>query len=372
MKKLKYLFLIIMVTFFTSVPLVKATAGEVNTQFYTSPLTSSSEAQFYNGSGSSITTNWRYYQNNLDAAGYYYASTDNVENILSFNTNKALASNNLYALTLFINHSNNVQFGNIHMKLGQGVWIGGSVSGFLDGTAGNTCQSEILSYTHSYNWTSKLVVGNDELGYPTVTADTGFVYVVFKTSCHHPYLAMNINFESSPGQISFYGFNLEHLGSADNLTSTQVENIVNNATSDLSTADDIQSAEENIKSQIEDSTNKIDNTITNSDVDSSTGSDFFDSFTTNDNGGISAIVTAPLSAIEKMVSGTCTPVRGSYKGKEFSFPCGDTFWADMPDVKQFLNVVLGGFLCYGILAKLYLLIDRLKDPEDDRVDVMKL
>lgn len=116
----------------------------------------------------------------------------------------------------------------------------------------------------------------------------------------------------------------------------------------------------------------INDNITNDDVSSNTGNSFFDSFTTNDNGGISAIVTAPLSAIEKMVSGTCTPIKGSYKGKEFSFPCGDNFWADMPDVKQFLNIVLGGFLCYGILAKLYLLIDRLKDPEDDRVDVMKL
>lgn len=137
-----------------------------------------------------------------------------------------------------------------------------------------------------------------------------------------------------------------------------------------------------VKTNTSETNNKLDETnqelgelnenITNDKVDSGTGSDFFDSFATNDNGGISAIITAPLSAIEKMVSGTCIPITGSYKGKNFSFPCGNTFWTDMPDVKQFLNVVLGGFLCYGILAKLYLLIDRLKDPEDDRVDVMKL
>lgn len=73
-----------------------------------------------------------------------------------------------------------------------------------------------------------------------------------------------------------------------------------------------------------------------------------------------------------MTSGVCTPLSATYKGKELSLPCGNSFWADMPDVRQFLNVCLGGFLCYGILAKLYLLIDRLKDPDDDRVDVMKL
>lgn len=116
----------------------------------------------------------------------------------------------------------------------------------------------------------------------------------------------------------------------------------------------------------------IKDAITDDSIDVSTGNSFFDDFDVSDNGGISSVVTAPLSAIEKMVSGTCSPIKGSYRGKEFSLPCGNTFWSEMPDVKQFLNIVLGGFLCYGILAKLYLLIDRLKDPEDDRVDVMKL
>lgn len=116
----------------------------------------------------------------------------------------------------------------------------------------------------------------------------------------------------------------------------------------------------------------IKDAITDDSIDVSTGNSFFDDFEVSDNGGISSVVTAPLSAIEKMVSGTCSPIKGSYRGKEFSLPCGNTFWSEMPDVKQFLNIVLGGFLCYGILAKLYLLIDRLKDPEDDRVDVMKL
>lgn len=132
-----------------------------------------------------------------------------------------------------------------------------------------------------------------------------------------------------------------------------------------------------VKTNTSETNQKVDDlneSINSSDIEDSEGiaGSFFDDFKVTDNGGISAVVTAPLSAIEKMVSGTCTPIEGTYKGKEFSFPCGDTFWAEMPDVKQFLNIVLGGFLCYGILAKLYLLIDRLKDPEDDRVDVMNL
>lgn len=126
--------------------------------------------------------------------------------------------------------------------------------------------------------------------------------------------------------------------------------------------------------KVEDSVNNLNDNITSSDVTESQNqaSSFFDGFDVTDNGGISSIITSPLVAIEKMVSGTCSPLTTTYKGKTISLPCGNSFWADMPDVQNFLNIVLGGFLCYGILAKLYLLIDRLKNPEDDRVEVMKL
>lgn len=125
-----------------------------------------------------------------------------------------------------------------------------------------------------------------------------------------------------------------------------------------------------------DSTNdKLDDlnsSITDGDIDSNSGKSFFDSFSSSDHGGISGIITAPLVAIKKMLDKNCSPLTATYKGKEISLPCGYEFWAKMPAIKEFINLTLGGLLCYNIIRKLYHLIENMKNPDDDRVEVMKL
>ena len=125
-----------------------------------------------------------------------------------------------------------------------------------------------------------------------------------------------------------------------------------------------------------DSTNdKLDDlnsSITDGDIDNNSGKSFFDSFSSSDHGGISGIITAPLVAIKKMLDKNCSPLTATYKGKEISLPCGYEFWAKMPAIKEFINLTLGGLLCYNIIRKLYHLIENMKNPDDDRVEVMKL
>ena len=125
-----------------------------------------------------------------------------------------------------------------------------------------------------------------------------------------------------------------------------------------------------------DSTNdKLDDlnsSITDGDIDSNSGKSFFDSFSSSDHGGISGIITSPLVAIKKMLDKNCSPLTATYKGKEISLPCGYEFWAKMPAIKEFINLTLGGLLCYNIIRKLYHLIENMKNPDDDRVEVMKL
>ena len=125
-----------------------------------------------------------------------------------------------------------------------------------------------------------------------------------------------------------------------------------------------------------DSTNdKLDglnSSITDGDIDNNSGKSFFDSFSSSDHGGISGIITAPLVAIKKMLDKNCSPLTTTYKGKEISLPCGYEFWAKMPAIKEFINLTLGGLLCYNIIRKLYHLIENMKNPDDDRVEVMKL
>ena len=99
---------------------------------------------------------------------------------------------------------------------------------------------------------------------------------------------------------------------------------------------------------------------------------FFDSFVDNDNGGISGIITAPLTAINSMLNGTCTPLTTNFKGKQISLSCGYDMWSKLSGIKDFLNLVLGGLLCYRICIKLFNLIQNLKNPDNDKVEVMNL
>lgn len=178
------------------------------------------------------------------------------------------------------------------------------------------------------------------------------------------------------GAITFLGYDMEPLGSIDGLTASDVQSIVSNSGfASAESVEEVQASVNEVKEELADvgdSVDKVNDSITDDSVKDDTGSSFFDDFEISDNGGLSQIITAPLVAINKMLDGTCTPLTATWRGKDVSLPCGYSFWESMPDVQKFLNVVLGGFLCYGILRKLYLLIDGLKNPEDDRVEVMKL
>lgn len=116
----------------------------------------------------------------------------------------------------------------------------------------------------------------------------------------------------------------------------------------------------------------IDNTMKNDSIDTSQSNSFFSSFSTTDNGGISSILTAPLVAINKMLDNQCSPLTTTYKGKEISLPCGTQFWEQMPTIKTFLTTIESGILSYFIIKKLFELIHNLKDPENDKVEVMDL
>lgn len=131
----------------------------------------------------------------------------------------------------------------------------------------------------------------------------------------------------------------------------------------------------NSTNDIKNSTNDIKDSINNSNVDdsSSTASGFFDNFSDNDH-GLSSIITAPLRAINSMLSNQCVAPGATYKGQSFSLPCGSMLW-DRPggnDFKNFINIFYGGFLAYFVIRRLFLDIEKLKNPNNDKVEVEKL
>lgn len=123
--------------------------------------------------------------------------------------------------------------------------------------------------------------------------------------------------------------------------------------------------------------NKLDdlnNNIKDDDIDTSNSNSFFDNFNDKDHGGISTVVTAPLNAIVKITE-KCKPISFEILEKNIVIPCGDTLFWNKPEVETFRsiwNVIIGGSILYALLIKLYKVIESLKNPDDDRIEVVKL
>ena len=71
---------------------------------------------------------------------------------------------------------------------------------------------------------------------------------------------------------------------------------------------------------------------------------------------------------------SCTDLSATYQGKTFSFSCGKLLWGHtgVSQFNDFYNLVVGGMLCYWIIRDLFLTIEALKDPDNDKVEVMSL
>lgn len=123
--------------------------------------------------------------------------------------------------------------------------------------------------------------------------------------------------------------------------------------------------------QTNDKLDDLNSSLKNSDVD--TNSSFFSNFTTTDH-GISGIITAPLRAINKLTS-ACQPVTFSVLEEPIELPCGDTLFWNKEGVQSFRliwNILVGGPILFALLKKLFKVVESLKNPDDDRIEVMDL
>lgn len=118
----------------------------------------------------------------------------------------------------------------------------------------------------------------------------------------------------------------------------------------------------------------IDNTMKDDDIDTSQSNSFFDGFTDTDHGGISGVVTAPLRFINR-ITDKCIQIDFVIFEKEISLPCGDTLFWNRPEVQEFRafwNILVGGPIIYALLVALFKIIEKMKNPENNGVEVMKL
>lgn len=124
----------------------------------------------------------------------------------------------------------------------------------------------------------------------------------------------------------------------------------------------------------------ISDSLSDSNVDNGTGSDFFNDFQTQDNGGISGIITKPLVLINSLLSSnnSCNnlPLSISFPGSEtknVSFPSGCILWDNVPQsVVNIYHIFIVGFCSYYLLKRLFKDVEDLKNPEKDNVEVIDL
>lgn len=160
------------------------------------------------------------------------------------------------------------------------------------------------------------------------------------------------------------GIDVQSLGNADNLTASQVENIVKN--SGLATATSVQEVNSAVQ-KVQEETKKVNDSITNDDVDDTNGKSFFDNFSTSDNGGISSLVTAPLKFINRATD-KCSPITIPFYEKNITLQCGDTlFWnkSEVKPLRDVLNYITGGVFIYFLLGKIFKIIQNIKNPLSD-------
>lgn len=152
---------------------------------------------------------------------------------------------------------------------------------------------------------------------------------------------------------------LNSLNKLNDLNNTQIQ--TNSKLNDLN----------NKQQQTNNKLDDLNSSLKNSDVD--TNGSFFSNFTSRDH-GISGIITAPLRAINKLTS-ACQPVTFSVLDEPIELPCGDTLFWNKEGVQSFRliwNILVGGPILFLLLKKLFKVVESLKNPDDDRIEVMDL
>lgn len=125
-----------------------------------------------------------------------------------------------------------------------------------------------------------------------------------------------------------------------------------------------------------DAVNDTNDTIKDDNVDSSTsqGQSFFDDFDSGDEGSLTDIVSLPLEYITHL-NDSCKPfsIPTGYFGT-INIPCLSTVWSttSFTNVINIVSAIINGLICYRVLVNLFYFFKDLKDPDNDKVEVMDL
>ena len=128
-----------------------------------------------------------------------------------------------------------------------------------------------------------------------------------------------------------------------------------------------------VKSAVSD----IQTSINSDNVEESTSSasDFFNNFDSGDTGSLMNLVSLPLKFLGNL-SNSCTPIvlNTGYLGT-INLPCMSTYLysnSDFAGLFNIISLVLNGVVMYGCIKSIINCVSKLKNPDDDEVEVMDL
>lgn len=316
-----------------------AAAANINGTIYSSDISLSAQAQWYDTNHNSIET---YTANNSNVStSSFYRAVGRMTSYLSFNLYTNLSTNVLYSLTVFVNNDTDGNVQNWNNLISTGTYTGGANSNNSNGT----CRVEIYSIKDSYNIKYAINMSTPNASENVLT--TGAYYITFRPTCDGNYINIPVSFSTSSTNMYFFGYHLETLGLTDGLSSSDIENILNN--SGLATAKSVNDVKTSVN-EVKQEMNGINDSINNDNTDgaSSEASDFFNSFTT-DTFGLTSIITAPLNLIQSLTSKTCSPLH-------LPLPFLDNKYLDLPCMSTIYSQYFGSFftlyqtITYGIIA----------------------
>lgn len=135
---------------------------------------------------------------------------------------------------------------------------------------------------------------------------------------------------------------------------------------------DISNTNKDINNSIKDTND----TIKNDNVDGSTnqGSSFFNDFDSGDVGSLTDIISLPLNYISHLNDSCTSFVIPAGSLGNITIPCLSSIWSktSFSNVINTASVLINGFICYKLLLNLFYFFKDLKDPDNDKVEVMDL
>lgn len=213
-----------------------------------------------------------------------------------------------------------------------------------------------FDYDNSSSATIRLMVLTPRV-YKDSISSTGHLYLTFTASSNTTeiWLYSNASTLVLSNVVEFQNFQLEE-GSSSTKYEPYGEKVCSNRIDETNEA-----------------LGDINNSITDSNVDTSSSNSFFGDFTNNDH-GLSSIITAPLNFIKSLTSSSCSPLSLTipFVNQTLNLPCMNTVYSNFNQLYTLYQTITFGIISYWVCVRIYALVKSFKDPEDDRIEVVDL